>query len=221
MTASLPKRLVAESIGTFFLVVIGPGAAMVDASTGGRLGTTGIALAFAFVITAVAMTFGTVSGAHINPAVSIALTARGRLPPRELASYVAVQLLGAIAGSALLGYLLGRVGHSGATLPAIGVPRTLLLEGVMSFALALVVFRGKGALAPLAAGLTVGFCALVGGPLTGASMNPARSLGPAVIGGEWDGHWIYWVGPIAGMLLAAAVDRWYEGGAARAGEVAP
>lgn len=211
LTPPFSCRLAAEGIGTFFLVLIGPGAVMVDASTGGGLGVAGIALAFAFVVTAMAATFGGISGAHINPAVSVAMAWRGRLALKELPAYVGVQLLGAIAGSLVLEYLLVRAGHSGATLPSIGTARTLVLEGVMSFGLALVVLRGRGSFAPLGAGLTVGFCALVGGPLTGASMNPARSFGPALVGGEWTGHWIYWVAPIVGMLLAAVVDRWLAG----------
>lgn len=212
MTRPLAHRVGAEAIGTFFLVVIGPGAVMVDAAAGGGLGTTGIALAFAFVITAMVATLGPVSGAHINPAVSIAMTWRGRLARRDLPPYVAAQLVGAAAGSLFLAFLLGHAGRSGATLPTIGISRSFLLEGAMSFALSMVAFRSRGGFAPLAVGLTVGFCALVGGPLTGASMNPARSFGPALVGGEWSGHWIYWMAPILGMLAAAEVDKWWGKG---------
>ena len=213
MSVPLVRRAVAEGIGTFVLVLIGPGAVMVDAYTGGRVTGTGIALAFAFVITAMVAALGPLSGAHINPAVSLAMVVRGRLPSKELPAYVIAQLVGASVGSLLLAALLGGIGRSGATLPVIGTWRTLLLEGAMSLVLALVAFRSKGALAPLAVGLTVGFCALVGGPLTGASMNPARSFGPALVGGEWEGHWIYWVAPVVGMLAAAVIDRWFEKGA--------
>jgi len=207
LTAPLRWRLGAEGIGTFLLVLVGPGAAMADAWSGGRVTHVGVSLAFAFVITAVVAAFGPVSGAHINPAVSIALASRRKLRGRELLPYVIAQLAGAVVAAALLRYLLGPMAHNGATLPAIGIERSFVLEGVMSFALGLVAFRSRGALAPLAIGLTVGFCALMGGTLTGASMNPARSFGPALVGGEWAGHWLYWVAPIVGMLLAAAVDR--------------
>jgi MIP family channel proteins len=210
LTSPLIRRLLAESLGSFFLVLIGPGAVMVDAWSGGRLTPVGIALAFAFVITGAVAALAPISGAHINPAVSVAMAWRGRLAVRDLAPYVGAQLVGAAGASAVLAYLLGSVGRSGATLPVIGMPRTLVLELVMSLALGVVVFRARGALAPLAIGVTVGFCALVGGPLTGASMNPARSFGPALVGGEWAGHWIYWAAPIVGMLLAAQLDRWWE-----------
>jgi aquaporin Z len=207
LTAPLRSRVAVEALGTFFLVLIGPGAAMADAWSGGRVTQVGVSLAFAFVITAVVAAFGPVSGAHINPAVSIALAWRGRLHRSELVPYVVAQLSGAVVAAALLRYLLGPVGHNGATLPALGIARSFVLECVMSLALGIVVFRGRGALAPLAIGMTVGVCALMGGTLTGASMNPARSFGPALVGGEWAGHWIYWIAPIVGMMLAAGVDR--------------
>jgi glycerol uptake facilitator-like aquaporin len=114
---------------------------------------------------------------------------------------------GAVVAAALLRYLLGPVAHNGATLPAIGISRSFLLEFAMSLALGIVAFRSRGPLAALAIGMTVGFCALMGGTLTGASMNPARSFGPALVGGEWAGHWLYWIAPILGMMLAAAIDR--------------
>ena len=207
LTAPLRWRLGVEAVGTFLLVLVGPGAVMADAWSGGRVTHVGVALAFAFVITAVVAAFGPISGAHINPAVSVALAWRGKLRGAELVPYVLAQLAGAVVAAALLRYLLGPVGHNGATLPAIGAERTFVLEGVMSFALGIVAFRSRGALAPLAIGVTVGFCALMGGTLTGASMNPARSFGPALVGGEWAGHWIYWLAPIVGMMFAAAVDR--------------
>ena len=203
------RSAAAEAIGTFFLVLIGPGAVMLDARSGGHLGQAGISLAFAFVITAMVSAFGPVSGAHINPAVTIALWSVRRFPGRRVPLYVAAQCLGAIAASLTLRSALGDAGSSGATLPAVTNASAAALESLMSFALmtvimAAVTWRGPAvSLAPLAIGLTVGFCALTGGPMTGASMNPARSLGPAIVSGHWRAHWIYWACPIIGMIVAA------------------
>ena len=207
---SLGQRAVAEGIGTFFLVLIGPGAVMVDAYTGGALGPTGIALAFAFVVLAMVYALGHLSGAHINPAVTVAFWSIQRVPGREVAPYLVAQSVGAVLASQVLRFVLGPIGSLGATLPHVGVGRSFLIEWLFSFALMLVIMavatdsRVADGFAGLAVGLTVGFCALLG-PLTGASMNPARSFGPAVAGGGWTAHWIYWVAPITGMAAAAWV----------------
>jgi MIP family channel proteins len=179
----------------------------------GTLGAVGIALAFAFVITAMVFALGNLSGAHLNPAVTVSFWATGRFPASYVAPYVAAQCVGASAASAALRAMLGPVGHLGATLPAISPPVSLpaafALEWAMSFALMFVIVavatdeRVAPGFAPIAVGLTVGCCALTGGPLTDASMNPARSLGPALVGGEWRAHWVYWVAPITAMLAAA------------------
>ena len=207
---SLGQRAVAEAIGTFFLVLIGPGAVMVNAYTHGALGPTGIALAFAFVVLAMVYALGHLSGAHINPAVTIAFWSIRRLPGREVAPYVAAQCLGAVLASMVLRFVLGPIGALGATLPNVGTGRSFLVEGLFSFGLMLVIMavatdsRVADGFAGLAVGLTVGFCAFLG-PLTGSSMNPARSLGPAVAGNIWTSHWIYWAAPISGMVVAAWV----------------
>jgi MIP family channel proteins len=213
--SQITRRAAAEATGTFFLVLIGPGAAMVDAATKGSLGVSGIALAFAFVIIAMVYAIGHLSGAHINPAVTVGFWSSGRFPARDVVPYVVAQCVGAIAASGLLRAVLGPVGHMGATLPALTPPISVSaafgLEWLMSFALMFVIMavatddRVAPGFAPIAVGLTVGFCALMGGPLTGASMNPARSLGPAVIGGEWRAHWLYWIAPITGMIAAGRV----------------
>jgi MIP family channel proteins len=208
------RRLTAEAIGTFFLVLIGPGAAMVNAWGGGVLGVSGIALAFAFVVIAMVYALGHVSGAHINPAVTVAFWSARRFPARDVIPYVVAQCAGATAGAATLRGVLGPVGHLGATLPAISIGATFAIEWLLSFVLMLVIMavatdeRVAPGFAPLAVGLTVGFCALTAGPLTGASMNPARSLGPAVVGGFWTAHWVYWLAPITGMVAAARVYDW-------------
>lgn len=206
------RRAVAEGIGTFFLVFIGPGAVAVNAYSLGALGQTGIALAFGFVVLAMVYTLGHISGAHLNPAVTLAFWSVRQLPGREVAPYLVAQCVGAVLAAGVLHYLLGPFADAGATLPHIGVARSFVVELLLSFALMLVIMavatdgRVAEGFAGIAVGLTVGFCALLG-PLTGASMNPARSLGPAAVSGLWEDHWLYWVAPISGMLLAA---RTYE-----------
>jgi aquaporin NIP len=207
------RRAATEALGTFFLVLIGPGAVMVDAFSGGGLGSVGIALAFAFVVTAVIFATGHLSGAHINPAVTLAFWSVRRLPASEVVAYVVAQCAGAVCASLALRSMLGPVGSMGATLPRIAVAPAFAMEWLLSFVLMFVIMaaatdeRTAAGNAALAVGLTVGFCALVGGPITGASMNPARSFGPALVGDLWPAHWIYWVAPTTGTIAAA---RAYE-----------
>jgi MIP family channel proteins len=204
------RRAIAEGIGTYFLVLIGPGAVMVDAYSGGALGGVGIGLAFAFVVTAMIFALGHLSGAHINPAVTIAFWSVRRFPGQEVMPYLISQCSGAVLAAFTLRALLGPAGSMGATLPVVGIWQSLVVETLFSFVLMLVIMavatddRVADGFAAIAVGLTVGFCALLG-PLTGSSMNPARSFGPAVAGGGWFGHWLYWVGPMVGMLAAARV----------------
>jgi MIP family channel proteins len=209
MTTSVDlRRAGAEALGTFFLVLIGPGAAMVDAYSAGQLGTVGIGLAFAFVVTAMIYALGHLSGAHINPAVTLGFWSAGRFPSAEVVPYIIAQCSGGVAASLVLRATLGPVGNLGATLPRISVPSAFVIEWLLSFALMFVIMavatddRVAGGFAAIAVGLTVGFCAIMGGPITGASMNPARSLGPAVVGGLWGEHWLYWLAPITGMMAA-------------------
>jgi aquaporin Z len=203
------RRVAAEAIGTFFLVFIGPGSAMVNAYSGGAVGHVGIALAFAFVVVAMIYAVGHLSGAHINPAVTIAFWSVRRFPAPEVIPYVLAQCAGAVAASLVLRAALGPVGNMGATLPTIPVAAAFGVEWLLSFALMFVIMavatdeRVADGFAALAVGLTVGFCALMAGPLTGASMNPARSFGPALVGGLWRAHWLYWLSPITAMMVAA------------------
>ena len=205
------RRIAAEGIGTFFLVLIGPGSAMVDAHSGGALGQVGVALAFAFVVVAMIYALGHLSGAHINPAVTLGFWSARRFPTAEVIPYVLAQCAGAVAASFTLRGVLGPVGNLGATLPGIPVAAAFGVEWLLSFALMFVIMavatdeRVADGFAALAVGLTVGFCALMGGPLTGASMNPARSFGPALVGGVWQAHWLYWLSPITAMIVAARV----------------
>lgn len=183
---------------------------MVNATTHGGLGQVGIALAFAFVVFALVFS---ISGAHLNPAVTIAFWSAGLHPTRSTLLYVLAQCMGAAAGSLTLRAVLGPVGQMGATVPAVPVPAAFALEALLSFVLMFVIVatameRSINGISALAIGLTVGFDALVGGPLTGASMNPARSLGPALVGGVWTAHWVYWLAPISGMIAAVHIYGW-------------
>ena len=201
-------RLLAEAVGTLMLVVIGPGAAAVNLHTQGGVSHAGVALSFAFVILAGVYALGHISGAHFNPAVTAGFWLSGRFPSREVLPYVLAQLSGATAGALLLRVLVGADARAAATVPTIPVASGLLLETMLTFFLMLVVMamatdhRVASPAAGLAVGLTVGFDALMGGPLTGASMNPARTFGPAVATGIWTSHWLYWAGPLMGAGLA-------------------
>ena len=209
MTASM-KRYAAECIGTFMLVAIGPGAAMVAASTH-AFGQTGVALAFGAAVTLCVASFGHLSGAHINPAVTIGFWSVRRFPARDVVPYIFAQCAGAVAASAILLWILGPAGNFGATVPAISTARAFAVEGGYTAILGLVIMsvatdaRTPPAVAPFAIGLTVFAGALVTGPLTGGSFNPARTLGPAVIGGVWTSHWLYWAAPVLGMIAAMRV----------------
>ena len=201
-------RLAAEAIGTFALVFLGAGSAAVNAWSHGAITHVGISLTFGAIILVLVYALGHISGAHLNPAVSIAFWIAGRFPGREVVPYVLAQLSGATLGGFALRFAVGDFAMFGATRPSIPVPAALAVEIVLSFALMLVVMavatdaRVSGEVAGLAVGGIVMVDALMGGPLTGASMNPARSFGPAVATGQWAAHWIYWAGPIVGMAIA-------------------
>lgn len=203
-------RAVAEALGTAVLVLLGPGAVMVAASTH-AFGHTGVALAFGLAVALIVSAFGGLSGAHVNPAVTVALWSVRRFPGRDVLPYVAAQCGGAVAAAFALRWLLGPVARLGATEPALSLDRAFAVEAGYSAILAFVIFavatdpRVPRSVPPFAIGATVFAGALVTGPLTGGSFNPARSLGPAVAGGEWVAHWLYWLAPITGMLVAARV----------------
>lgn len=200
------RRCVAEALGTFALVATGPGAAMVAARTQ-AFGHAGVALAFGLAVTLIVAGSGHLGGAHVNPAVTVGLWSVRRFPGREVLPYVLAQCVGAIAASLLLRWLLGPVGGLGATVPTVSVDRAFVIEagytGLLGFVIMSVATdqRVPSTVPPFALGATVFAGALVTGPLTGGSFNPARTLGPAVAGGGWDAHWLYWVAPILGMCV--------------------
>lgn len=203
-----PKPLVAEFLGTFTLVFIGAGAAALAGATG--IGLVGVALAHGLALTVIVYAWGAVSGAHVNPAVSVALAAVGRIPWRQAGMFVAVQLAGAAVAALFLSFLIGTTGNLGMTLPGRGVSvaQAVVAEAVLTFFLVTAVFGSavaerNGNAGGLAIGLVLAMDILVGGSLTGGSMNPARTFGPALAMGNFDQIWIYAVGPVAGGTLAA------------------
>ena len=214
MQQSLLKRSTAELIATFGLVFAGTGAIVVNAATGGTVTHVGIGLTFGLVVAAMILAAGHISGAHINPAVTLAFWSTGRFPAREVPWYVAGQLLGASAASLVILVLIGDHGRLGATLPAGSAAQSLGLEVLLTFFLMFVVMavatdaRANGQMAAIAVGGTVTLEALFAGPISGASMNPARSFGPALVGGHFADHWVYWIGPVAGALLAGRIYDW-------------
>lgn len=203
------RSLTAEALGTFLLVLGGCGAIVVDQSTG-VLGHVGVALSFGLVVFVAVAATGHVSGAHLNPAVTLAFAALGRTSGlRQVASYISAQLFGALAAATALRMSFPTSTDVGATTFAGDVGQALLVEVLLTASLMFVIVavatdrRAPRALAAPAIGATVALGALWGGPITGASMNPARSLGPALASGTWTGHWLYWLGPILGALLGA------------------
>jgi len=207
------NKLLAESLGTFCLVFAGTGAIVVNQSTGGTVTHVGVALTFGLVVMAMIYAFGDVSGAHLNPAVSVAFVLARRFPVRELPGYVAAQLVGAFTASALLRVLFPANETLGATLPAGSVWQSLVLEVVLTFMLMLVILsvssgpKEKGIMAGIAVGGVVGLEALFAGPISGASMNPARSLAPAVVSGHVEMVWVYLLAPVVGAALAVPCFR--------------
>jgi aquaporin NIP len=214
----LARRSAAEALAAFALVFAGCGAAVTNASYGGGLGAIGIALAFGLAIMVMVYATGHLSGAHINPAVTIAFSLTRHFPSREAVAYIAAQCAGAIVAALLLFAIWpDKPAQLGATVPTIGVGGAVVYEAVLTAFLMFVIMavatdtRAVGAAAAIAIGGTVGLDATFGGPVTGASMNPARSLGPALASGVWTDFWIYIVGPVLGAVLGALAYQLVRG----------
>ena len=207
------QRFFAELIGTFFLVFAGTGAIVVNSAAGGVIGHAGIAISFGLVVAAMIYTFGDVSGAHFNPAVSIAFTLSGRFPAADLPAYLTAQTLGALGASGTLKFLFPQTATLGATLPAGAPSQSFILEIILTAILMLTILsvsqgaKENGITAAIAIGSVVGLEAMFAGPICGASMNPARSLGPALVGGELKHLWIYLLAPVTGAALAVPLYR--------------
>jgi aquaporin NIP len=212
------RRCAAEGFAAFALVTAGCGAIVTNAQYGEALGTVGIALVFGLVIMVMVYATGHLSGAHINPAVTLAFTLTRHFSLREAAAYIAAQLAGATAAALLLlAVWTDKPASLGATLPSVGAGSALVYEAVLSAFLMFVIMavatdtRAVGAAAAIAIGGTIGLDALFGGPVTGASMNPARSFGPALVSGEWRDFWVYVVGPVAGAAIGALAYQLIRG----------
>ncbi|HEY6396901.1 MAG TPA: MIP family channel protein [Solirubrobacteraceae bacterium] len=209
-TLSLWRRATAEGLATFALVFAGCGAIIANQQYPGALGAVGVSLVFGLIIMVMIYATGHLSGAHINPAVTIAFTLTRHFSPRDAVAYVAAQLAGATLGAlVLLSVWTGKPAHLGATLPTVAAGSAFLYEVVLTAFLMFVIIavatdtRAVGAGAAIAIGGTVGLDALFGGAVTGASMNPARSFGPALVSGEWRDFWVYIAGPVVGAALGA------------------
>ena len=208
MKPDLWRRAGAEAIGVFALVFAGCGAIMVDAKTH-QLGHVGVAISFGLVIMFGIYAVGHISGAHFNPSVTFAFALSRHFPWRRALSYWGAQLVGALAAAALLRGSLGNIAHVGATLPSGSQGQSFLWELVLTFFLMFVIMavatdtRAVGEAAAIAIGGTVGLDAMFGGPISGASMNPARSIGPAFISGDLHALCIYLLAPILGATVGA------------------
>jgi aquaporin NIP len=205
---NLARRAFMEAIGTFALVTAGCGAIVTNTTHPGSIGGVGVSLVFGLVIMVMIYAGGHLSGAHYNPSVTIAFTLARHFPLRDTFAYIAAQLAGAVAAALLLlAAWTSKPAHLGATLPSVGTSTALVYEIVLTAFLMFVITavatdtRAVGAAAAIAIGGTVGLDALFGGPITGASMNPARSLGPALASGTWSSLWIYMVGPLVGAAI--------------------
>jgi aquaporin Z len=205
------RRLFSEVLGTFFLVLVAVGGGMVNARFGGNAVPYGArVVAPGLMVAAIILFMGTVSGAHLNPAVSISFALRGDFPWKRVPAYIVAQLGGAVLATLLLWALIGRQGSAGLTLPGAGIPAitAMLWEAVLTAGLVSVILgtasgaQQIGALAAIGVGSYIALAGLWGAPVSGASMNPARSLGPALVLGDWTAWWAYLVGPVAGGAIA-------------------
>jgi aquaporin NIP len=214
----MTRKLLAEILGTFGLVFTGCGAVVVNGATDGAVGHLAICTVFGLVVMAIVYAFGDVSGAHINPAVTIAFWVSGRFPFKEVLPYIGAQVLGSTAACALLWYLFPEDStYLGATLVSGTIMQSFVLEVVITFLLMLIIImvatgsKEVGTLAGIAIGAAVAVLALMGGPISGASMNPARSLGPALVSGNLEHIWLYIAAPIMGAVLAVPVSNFIKG----------
>ncbi|MFM2224814.1 MAG: hypothetical protein RJA07_1016 [Bacteroidota bacterium] len=204
------KKYTAEFIGTFALVFCGTGAIIINQQTGGTITHLGIAITFGLIVTAMIYTFGSTSGAHFNPAVTIAFSIAGLFNPKQIVPFIIAQIIGALAASFTLHFLFPQNVSLGATMPTGSAMQSFVLELILTYFLMLVILftsqgsKEVGVMAGLAIGGTVLLEALFAGPICGASMNPVRSLAPAIVSGNFNNLWIYIFAPIIGAALATA-----------------
>jgi aquaporin NIP len=215
----LLRRVAAEAFAAFTLVFAGCGAIVADARYDGALGVVGVAFVFGLAIMTMIYAIGHLSGAHINPGVTIAFTLTRHFPLRDALAYIPAQLVGATGGAGVLyAAWTDKPAHLGATLPSVGAGQAFLYEVVMTAFLMFVIMavatdtRAVGASAAIAIGGTIGMGALFGGTVTGASMNSARSFGPALVSGEWHDFWVYALAPPVGAIVGALSYQFVRGG---------
>ncbi|CAN5299055.1 hypothetical protein BH20VER2_BH20VER2_17000 [soil metagenome] len=207
------KKCAAEFFGTYCLVFAGTGAIVINSVSGGVIGHVGIAISFGLVVLAMIYTVGDVSGAHLNPAVTLGFFAAGRLEFARVLPYIAAQVLGALAASVTLRLMFPAQRSLGATIPAGSALQSFVLEVILTLILMWVILsvstgaKEKGITAGIAIGAVIALEAMFAGPISGASMNPARSLAPALAAGQFQSLWIYLTAPILGALLAILVCR--------------
>lgn len=208
------KKFLSEAIGTFALVFCGTGAIIINQESNGAVTHVGIAITFGLIVMSMIYALGNISGAHLNPAVSIAFVISGRFPAKELLPYITSQLFGAILASVVLKILFPVNNYLGATIPAGSDLQSFVLELILTFFLMLVIInvasgsKEQGMFAGLAIGAVVLLEAMFAGPICGASMNPARSLAPAIVSNHMKDVWIYLTAPVAGAILAIPVWKY-------------
>lgn len=211
------RPLAAEAIGAFALVFAGCGAIVIDAETGGAVGHIGVGLTFGLVIMVMIYAVGHVSGAHFNPAVTFGFAVGRHFPWVMVPRYWAAQLTGGLAASLLLRSMFGDIARLGATVPYGSTWQSFVLETVLTFVLMFVItsvatdVRAVGQAAAIAIGGTIGLEALFAGPISGASMNPARSLAPALVSWVWDSQWLYVAGPMLGAVAGVLAYQLVRG----------
>jgi aquaporin NIP len=207
------KRFMAELLGTFGLVFAGTGAIVIDQVTGGSVTHVGVALTFGMIVLAMIYTFGDISGAHLNPAVTVGFWAARRLPGRDVMVYVAGQIIGALLASGVLRVLFPENKLLGTTMPAGSELQSFVLEFILTFFLMLTILnvstgsKEKGITAGIAVGSVISLEAMFAGPICGASMNPARSLAPALVSGHLEHLWLYLAAPVLGATCAMFACR--------------
>jgi aquaporin Z len=221
------NKYAAEIFGTFALVFAGTGAVVIDSVIPGSVTHVGVAITFGLVVMAMIYAVGDVSGAHLNPAVTVGFWTAGHLPGRSVFPYIASQLTGAMMASALLRAAFGNIAYLGATLPAGSQGQSFIMEAVLTGLLMFVILcvstgpKEVGVMAGIAIGGVVGLEAMFAGPICGASMNPARSLAPALISGHVQSLWIYLLAPLLGAAVAVPCWRLTRGNTNKVPSVSP
>ncbi len=208
------RNYIAEYLGTFMLIFAGTGAMIINDVSGGAITHVGVALTWGMIVAAVIYSIGDISGAHLNPAVTIGFVVAKRFPVKEATPYIISQLAGAFSASLILAWLFPQHQTLGATIPTVTAEKALVIELILTFILMFVIMqvafgaKEKGLMAGAAIGTTVGLAAMFAGPVTNASMNPARSIAPAVVSGNLEHLWLYLIATVIGAILAVLVSQY-------------